>query len=88
MRRKLRLVSVEDYASSAIRVLIRLSFSKTQEDEADEYGFRLLVNQGYDPIAMSTAFEKLLKARSKQASSNLSFEPNILSINILDLIYF
>jgi beta-barrel assembly-enhancing protease len=49
-----------------------LSFSKTQEDEADEYGFRMLLKKGYDPIAMSTSLEKLILGLiHKQGPTNL-----------------
>lgn len=60
LRKKIRQTTPIDFASAAIRTMMRFSFSKSQEDEADEYGFRLLVANGYDPMAMSRAFEKLV----------------------------
>lgn len=62
LRRKIKMSVVFSYASDVIGMIIGLSFSKTQEDEADEYGFRMLIKKGYDPIAMSTVFEKLIQS--------------------------
>lgn len=71
LRRKIRKTSVVTYASDVIHMIVGLSFSKTQEDEADEYGFRMLLKKGYDPIAMSTSFEKLiLGSVQKQGPTN------------------
>jgi predicted Zn-dependent protease len=39
--------------------LVRHSFSKTQEDEADSYGYKLLVNSQYDPTSVSRALGRL-----------------------------
>jgi beta-barrel assembly-enhancing protease len=60
LRRKIKKASTITYASDVIHSIISLNFSKTQENEADEYGFRLLLKKGYDPIAMSTSFQKLM----------------------------
>lgn len=50
-------------------LLIRHTFSKTQEDEADNYGFQLLTNSEYDPAAMSKVFIRL-KASSHQTGNS------------------
>jgi len=50
--------SLADFARN---LLIRHSFSKTQEDEADNYGFQLLAQSEYDPTAMAKAFINLQK---------------------------
>ena len=47
-------------ADMAVNLLVRHSFSKTQEAEADEYSYTLLVNSEYDPSATSDAFASLL----------------------------
>lgn len=47
------------YASELLHLMLNLAFSKSQEDEADEYSFRLLVKKQYDPFAISNAFKKL-----------------------------
>lgn len=51
----------EEFSSSLLHSLAEISFSKTQEDEADEYAFRLLVDRGYDPFAISLALDRLLQ---------------------------
>lgn len=53
-------------ADMAVNLLIRHSFSKTQEAEADDYSFALLVNTEYDPYAASDAFGSLLIYAEKQ----------------------
>lgn len=53
-------------ADFAWNLLIRHSFSKTQEDEADKYGFQLLTNSQYDPSAMAKAFRNLKEASGRQ----------------------
>lgn len=59
LRRKVEGISLAAFAFDSIYKIMDLTFNKSQEDEADEYGFRLLVKKGYDPFAMSTGFEKL-----------------------------
>ncbi len=39
-----------------------LRYSRNDESEADEYGFKYLVGAGYNPDAMATFFEKMGKA--------------------------
>ena len=51
-------------------LLIRHTFSKTQEDEADNYGFQLLTSSEYDPSAMSKAFIRLKSASSLQSGAS------------------
>lgn len=55
--------AIADFSRS---LLIRHSFSKTQEDEADSYGFQLLVNSEYDPTAMAKAFQNLKGASGRE----------------------
>lgn len=64
LRRKIQSSSVPAYASEVIQMVVATTFNKTQEDEADEYGFRTLLKKGYDPFAMSSSFEKLLPRTS------------------------
>lgn len=59
LRRKIDAGSIASYASAVIHSMMHFAFSKSQEDEADEFGFRLLVKKQYDPFAMSAAFEKI-----------------------------
>lgn len=44
----------------AVGVLVSHSFSKTQEDEADEYAYAALVRSRYDPLGVAWAFSSLL----------------------------
>ncbi len=41
-------------------LLLRHSFSKTQENEADNYAFQVMENLPYDPACLSSAFQRLL----------------------------
>lgn len=50
-------------------LLISHTFSKTQEDEADNYGFQLLTSSQYDPSAMPKAFSHLKAASSIPTST-------------------
>lgn len=45
----------------AVRVLMSHSFSKTQENEADEYAYSVLVNSPYDPRGLGRSFASLLR---------------------------
>lgn len=73
LRRKIHQSSIFSYASDAVYKIMGLCFSKAQEDEADEYAFRMLVKKGYDPMAMSNALEKLITVESsnKQTVTNI-----------------
>jgi predicted Zn-dependent protease len=44
------------------QTVLRSTFSKTQEEEADRYAFDTLESMGYDPTQMSIAFENLQKS--------------------------
>jgi predicted Zn-dependent protease len=61
--------AIADFSRS---LLIRHSFSKTQEDEADNYGFQLLVNSEYDPTAMTKAFKNLKDASGRQYEGSVN----------------
>ncbi len=56
---KIGVKSVGEIADFALAVLTRHSFSKTQEDEADEYGYELLQQSAYDPRGAGKAFQML-----------------------------
>jgi beta-barrel assembly-enhancing protease len=59
LSRKIAHNSLGAIADFARKLLIQHSFSKNQEDEADNYGFQLLTNSEYDPSAMAKAFKGL-----------------------------
>ena len=44
----------------AVRLLVSHSFSKTQEDDADEYAYAVIENGPYDPRGVGAAFASLL----------------------------
>lgn len=46
--------------------LAHSSFSKTQESEADDYGFGMVTANAYDPMATSDAFDRLQKQIGRQ----------------------
>lgn len=49
--------------------LAGLKFTRGAENEADSLGVQYLYASGYDPLAMSTMFEKLASKNKKKASS-------------------
>lgn len=61
-----------EIADFAVRVLMSHSFSKAQENEADEYAYTLLVNSPYDPRGAGRALASLLRY---QGALNAGPEP-------------
>ncbi|PJZ66985.1 peptidase M48 [Leptospira wolffii] len=59
LARKFGSATLGELADLAVGLLIRPSFSKNQEDEADQYGYELMIREGYDPLAMSLTFSRL-----------------------------
>lgn len=57
-------------ADAAIQLLLQHSYSKTAEQEADDYSFRLLLDSPYDPSALGRAFRAFngLESRSTDAA--------------------
>jgi Zn-dependent protease with chaperone function len=62
--RKIARISYGKIADIAVDLLVRHSFSKTLEDQADEYAFALLSESVYDPRGVGGAFEQLLNYES------------------------
>lgn len=60
--------SLGTLADLARGLLVRHSFSKTEEHEADVYAFTLLANSSYDPSALGSAFASLQRAQSEARS--------------------
>ena len=59
-------LKVPDLFSALCNVLIGLSFSKSQEDEADEYAFNLIAKDTeYWPASLSNSFQLFLEAYGK-----------------------
>lgn len=49
--------------------LMSAKYSRTQENQADDYGYQFLVQHGRNPWAMAMAFEKLLSLSNGGASA-------------------
>ena len=58
--------SVVTFVSEMIHSITKITFSKTQENEADEYAFQLLTEHGYTPYGVADAFNKLLQVSYKK----------------------
>lgn len=65
LRKKIKTIAPLAYALETIQFFSHFSFSKTQENEADEYAFRMLLEKGYHPLSLSTAFQKILNDSPK-----------------------
>ena len=59
LSRKLGAESLGQIADMSAQLLLRHSYSKTMEHEADEYAFELLTNSRYDPRGVGHAFDSL-----------------------------
>ncbi len=59
-----------EIVDAAVRMLMSHSFSKTQEDEADEYAYTMLVNSPYDPRGLGRSFSSLLEYRELSHASD------------------
>ena len=59
--RKIKAPTIGQLADFTFSLFLRHSFSKTQENAADEYGYDLLLLTKYDPLAFSDAFRELEK---------------------------
>jgi predicted Zn-dependent protease len=52
--------TVGKIADFAMGIVFRSSYNKTQEDEADEYAYRLIMETDYDPKGEGKAFDRLV----------------------------
>jgi beta-barrel assembly-enhancing protease len=59
LTRKIQSEELGRIADITNQLLLRHSFSKTQENEADEYGYQLMLESQYDPRGMGLAFRRL-----------------------------
>jgi beta-barrel assembly-enhancing protease len=59
--RKIKAQTIGQFADFAFNLFLRHSYSKTQENAADEYGYDLVLLTKYDPMAFSDAFRELQK---------------------------
>ena len=60
LARKLGSAPLGQLADFAVRILVAHSFTKTQEAEADEYAYALLLHSRYEPRGTGRAFASLL----------------------------
>ena len=61
LSRKIGSRQLGEIADLAVNILLKHSFSKTQEDEADEYAYELILNTPYDPCSVAGSFNSFLK---------------------------
>jgi beta-barrel assembly-enhancing protease len=61
LSRKIGSESAGKLADIAMNLLLRHSFSKTQEGEADEYSYTLILNTKYNPSGVGKAFLSLME---------------------------
>ncbi|MCB1137737.1 MAG: M48 family metallopeptidase [Leptospiraceae bacterium] len=59
LARKMGATPLGELADLAVHIILSPSFSKTQEADADAYGFRMLLVQRYNPFGMANSFQKL-----------------------------
>ncbi|MBC7451199.1 MAG: M48 family metalloprotease [Cytophagales bacterium] len=69
--KKIKSGTTGQLADIAINCFLRHSFSKTQENDADEYGYDLLVLTQYDPMACCETFKQLQKQEFKSRQSTI-----------------
>ncbi|TVQ81132.1 MAG: hypothetical protein EA369_00530 [Bradymonadales bacterium] len=62
LAKKVKLESLGQLADWVIGGVLRTSFSKTQEAEADDYAFKLMRESRYDPYGLAAGFKALLDA--------------------------
>ncbi len=67
LRRKFKETTIAQLADTAALFVPKITFSKSQEDEADEYAFRMMISKGYDLQAMGDSFDKLLPRKGRDA---------------------
>lgn len=66
---KLKSPTMGRLADFAVNLLLRHSFSKTQEADADEYAYDLILKTQYDPAGVGNAFRRLWELHNPPADS-------------------
>jgi beta-barrel assembly-enhancing protease len=69
LTRRITHASYGKIADLAAALLTRHSFSKTVEDQADEYAYALMIESTYDPRGVAGAFTSLLQYQNKPMGS-------------------
>lgn len=75
LARKVNLPPLGQLADMTTRLLLKHTYSKTEEDEADAYAFKLLLQTSYNPSALGEAFRLLLE---NTPDSEPRYEANIV----------
>lgn len=63
LARRLTRASYGHIADLAVSLLLQHSFSKTVEDQADEYAYALMMQTRYDPRGVGGAFDRLMQVQ-------------------------
>lgn len=71
--KKISAAPVGEIADIIFNFFLRHTYSKTHENEADEYAFSVLLHSRYDPYGMADAFSRLLKISKDSSSSRSNF---------------
>lgn len=61
LKKKISSLSLAIYAAEIFQSIATITFSKSQESEADDYGFQLLIEHGYSPFSLSSSFQRLIE---------------------------
>jgi beta-barrel assembly-enhancing protease len=83
---KIEAAPLGELADFCVNFFISHAFSKTEENEADDYAFQLLLNTNYDPYAMADAFSVLIKHFEETSTSRSNiFSEYLMTHPYLDL---
>jgi beta-barrel assembly-enhancing protease len=74
LTKKIGADTLGNLADIAFQFFIKSSYSKTQENEADEYSFEILSNTDYDTDGAYHAFEKLKNLETITNEKNIVFD--------------
>jgi beta-barrel assembly-enhancing protease len=69
LARKIKSDQLGSLADAAAQILLRHAYSKTIEDEADQYGYELMLNSRYDPRGMGGSFASLLQYQTRKLTT-------------------
>ena len=80
LSRKMGSSSLGAIADFTRNFLVRHSFSKTEENESDEYSYDLILNTTYDPVGVGAAFSSLREHQASQDPDEQRFENESLDV--------
>ncbi len=75
--KKLKAPTLGKIADFALNIFLRTSYSKSQEAQADDYGYKMILETKYNPLGLGDAFQRLqaysdsLNQGSVEANSNI-----------------